>query len=332
MDLSSRYLGLDLPHPFMPGASPLVDDLDVVRRLEDAGAAAIVMHSLYEEQLISEQLATFHSMEDPAESFAEALSYLPTPPKFALGPEEYLEQLRKVKETVAVPVIASLNGVTLGGWLEYAGLMAGAGADALELNVYHLATDPEESGQALEQRNLEMVRTVVAEVKIPVAVKLWPTYTSLANFALQLDSAGVSGMVLFNQFYQADIDTEKLEVKRSLDLSSSADLPLRLTWLAILSAQVSATLAVSGGVHTAEDAVKAVMAGASAVQMVSALLQDGPDRLRTIRQEVASWMEEREYESLQQMKGSMNRLRCPDPKAFERANYLHILQSWRGYV
>jgi dihydroorotate dehydrogenase (fumarate) len=332
MDLSTRYLGLELPHPFMPGASPLVDNLDLVRRLEDAGAAAVVMHSLFEEQLVGEQLATHHYMEAPAESSAEARSYMPRPPDFALGPEEYLEQLRKVKEAVAVPVIGSLNGTTPGGWLDYARLLAEAGADAIELNVFEVATDPGESGDALEQRTLEMVRSTLAEVTIPVAIKLSPFYTSLAHFASHLDQVGVHGMVLFNRFYQADIDVEALEAVPALHLSNSPELLLRLQWLAILSGDVKASLAVSGGVHTPIDAIKAVMAGAHAVQLVSALLRSKPEYLRTIREAVAVWMEEHEYESLEQMQGSMNLHRCPDPKAFTRTNYLRILQSWKGFL
>jgi dihydroorotate dehydrogenase (fumarate) len=332
MNLSTKYLGFDLPHPFMPGASPLVDDMDLVRRLEDAGAAAIVMHSLFEEQLVSEQLATHDYMNAPAESFAEALSYMPSPDDFSLGPEEYLRQLNDVKAAVDVPVIASLNGTTLGGWLDYARLMAEAGADALELNVYQIATDPGEPGDTLEKRTLEMLRAVKGAVKIPVAVKLSPFHTSMAHFARQLDEVGADGMVIFNRFYQADIDVEELEVARTLRLSDPSELLLRLTWLAVLSGRTKASLAVSGGVHSAVDAVKAIMTGAHAVQLVSALLLNGPEYLRTIREALEVWMEEHEYESVEQMHGSMNLVHCPDPKAFERANYMHILQSWRGYM
>jgi dihydroorotate dehydrogenase (fumarate) len=332
MDLTTRYLGFELPHPFMPGASPLADDLDMVRRLEDAGAAAIVMRSLFEEQLVGEQLATFHSMEEPANSSGEAMTYMPSPPDFILGPDEYLEQLSRIKAAVSVPVFASLNGNSPGGWLEYSQLMAQAGADALELNVYEVATNPQESGEAIERRTLEVVRSVVTQVKIPVAIKLSPFYTSLASFARALEKAGAHGMVLFNRLYQPDLNVEELEVERSLHLSDSSELLLRLTWLAILSGHGGASLAASGGVHTAIDAIKAIMAGAHAVQMVSALLRQGPDHLRKLRHEVADWMEEHEYESLAQMQGNMNLRHCPDPKAFERANYLHLLQSWQPFV
>jgi dihydroorotate dehydrogenase (fumarate) len=307
----------------------MVDDLDLVRRLEDAGAAAIAMHSLFEEQLVGEQVATLRNMEQPAESFAEARTYMPAPLDFRLGPEEYLEQLRKVKEAVAVPVFASLNGSTLGGWLAYARLMAEAGADAIELNVYQIPADPEESGDAIEKRTLEMVRRIVGSVSVPVAVKLSPFYTSLAHFARRLDEAGASGMILFNRFYQADIDVEELTVERSLHLSDSSELLLRLTWLAILSGHLGASLAVSGGVHTVLDAVKAIMTGAHAVQMVSALLRNQPSHLTTVREGLARWLEEHEYESLRQMQGSMNLARCPDPEAFQRANYVQILQGWK---
>ena len=330
MDLSTRYLGFELPHPFMPGASPLADELDTVRRLEDAGAAAIVMRSLFEEQLVGEQIAAHRFMEDPADSFAEALTYLPSPESFVLGPEEYLEQLRAIKEAVSVPVIASLNGTSRGGWLEFARLIEQAGADALELNVYQLATDPARSAGDVERETLEMLGVVRDEVRLPLAVKLSPFYSALAHFATRLDEAGAGGLVLFNRFYQADIDVEELEVERALHLSNSSELLLRLRWLAILSPRLHASLAVSGGVHTPVDAVKAVMTGADAVQVVSALLERGPGYLAELRRGVAEWLEEHEYDSLAQMRGSMNLATCPDPAAFERANYMQLLQSWTG--
>jgi dihydroorotate dehydrogenase (fumarate) len=328
MDLSTSYLGLRLQHPFMPGASPLVDEIDTVRHLEDSGAAAIVMHSLFEEQITHEQVATLRHMDAHAESFAEALSYFPSPEDYRLGPEEYLEQIRRIKSAVRIPVIASLNGSTPGGWLNYARLMEEAGADALELNVYYLATDPDDTSAAIEQRTVDMLRTVRQGVRIPVAVKLSPFYSSLAHVARELDGAGAQGLVLFNRFYQPDIDVEQLEVVRSLELSSSSELLLRLRWLAALSGRVQGSLAVTGGVHTALDAVKAIMAGAHGVQMVSALFLHGVEHLKSMKSQVASWMEEHEYESLDQMRGSMSLLRCPDPKVFERANYMHILAEW----
>ena len=329
MDLSTTYLGLELPHPFMPGASPMAVDLDTVRRLEDAGAAAIVMHSLFEEQIVHEQVQSFLEIESHGESFAEAASYLPFPEKFRLGPEEYLDQLRRIKQAVRVPVIASLNGTTFGGWLDHARLLEEAGADALELNVYSLATDPAENGQQIEDRTVEMVRAVKRGVKIPVAVKLSPFYTSLASFASRLAKAGADGLVLFNRFYQPDIDVEELEVERSLHLSTSAELNLRLRWLAIISGTLPASLAVTGGVHTALDAIKSIMCGASAVQMVSALLQNGPSHLAAIRAQVTAWMAEHEYTSLKKMRGNMSLASCPDARAYERANYMMLLNSWK---
>lgn len=330
MDLSTTYLGLSLPHPLMPGASPLVDDLDMVRRLEDAGAAAIVMHSLFEEQITGERARTLHQIETHADSFSEAPSYFPDRSALSVGPEPYLEQIRRIKAAVRVPVIGSLNGTTATGWLDFARLIQQAGADALELNVYVVATDPQEHGEAVEQRALDILRKVKASVTIPVAVKLSPFFGSFAHVASQLDSLGADGLVLFNRFYQPDIDVETLEVIPRLQLSDSSELLLRLRWLAILSGHVRASLAVTGGVHTAVDAIKAVMAGAHAVQLVSALLQHGPEHLNTIREEMVRWMEAHEYHSLRQMQGSMNLTRCPDPAAFERANYVRVLQSWRS--
>lgn len=328
MDLSTTYLGLELPHPFMPGASPLVNDIDEVRRLEDAGAAAIVMHSLFEEQITREQIGTIHNMEMHNEAFAEALSYFPEPEQYRLGPEEYLEQVRKVKEAVDLPVIASLNGVSPAGWLEYAQLIREAGADAIELNVYYLATDLREDAAGVEKRTVECLKNVKGGVSIPVAVKLSPFFSSMANMAAKLDAAGADGMVLFNRFYQPDIDVEALDTVSSLKLSDSSELLLRLRWLAILSGRVSASLAVSGGVHTPLDAIKAIMAGAHAVQMVSALLSRGAGEIAKVRDGVAAWLDEHEYESLRQMQGSMSLERSPNPGAYERANYMRILAAW----
>ena len=329
MDLSTTYLGFRLPHPFVPGASPLVDDLDTVRRLEDAGAAAIVMHSLFEEQIAREQMATARHLDAAVES-AEALTYLPDTDAFALGPEEYLEHIHKLKAVVSIPVIASLNGATEGGWLGYARLIENAGADALELNVYSLATDFTESGEMIERRTLHMLEAVKRSIGIPVAVKLSPFYTSLGHFAHRLAGHGADGLILFNRFYQPDIDVETLDVTPTLRLSDSSELLLRLRWLALLSGRVKSSLAVTGGVHTTLGAVKAIMAGADAIQVVSALLRHGAEHLATLRRDLALWLEEHEYESLEQMKGSMNLLRCPNPRAHERANYMNVLQSWWG--
>jgi len=329
MDLSTRYLGFDLPHPIMPGASPLVDDLDMVRRLEDAGAAAIVMHSLFEEQISREQWNMVHAAEASADSFAEALSYLPPLDDFVLGPDSYLEQIRRIKQAVGVPVIASLNGVTRSGWVRYARLMEEAGADALEMNAYAIAADPADPGSAVEDRLVGMVAAVRRTVTIPLAVKLSPFYSSVAALVRRLENTGVDAIVLFNRFYQPDIDIEALEVTPTLHLSGRSELLLRLRWLAILSGRVRPDLAVSGGVHEAEDVIKAVMAGAHAVQTVSALLQHGPEHLTVLTVGLRRWMEEHDYSSLKQMQGSMNLQRCPEPAAFERANYMRVLQSWR---
>lgn len=330
MDLSTSYLGFDLPHPLMPGASPLVDDLDMVRRLEDAGAAAIVLHSLFEEQITREEEARHAAIDGPADTFAEAVSYFPRLDDYPLGPDKYLEQVRLIREAVRVPVIASLNGTTAAGWLEYARLLEQAGAHALELNVYHVATDPNETSDAVEQRVLDVLSAVKHAVRIPLAVKLSPFYSSLARLAQRLDDAGATGIVLFNRFYQPDIDLEQLEVVPRIHLSSPHELLPRLRWLAILSGRVRASLAVTGGVHDAQGALKAVMAGAHAVQMVSALLREGPEHLRRVRDDLEHWLVEHEYESLRQAQGSMSLAHCPDPSAFERANYMRVLQSWRG--
>ncbi len=327
--LSTRYLGLALPHPFIPGASPMVDDLDMVRRLEDAGAAAIVMHSLFEEQIEMEQGRTLYDIESNVNAFSEASSFFPQPAAFRLGPHAYLDQIRRIKEAVRIPIIASLNGITASGWLEYAKLIEQAGADALELNVYYVATNPGEDGAAVERRTIDIVRAVQQAITIPIAVKLSPFFSSLSHFAAELESAGAGALVLFNRFYQPDIDIEELEVRNELHLSDSSELLLRLRWLAILSAQRKLDLSVSGGVHTAADAVKAVMAGARSVQIVSALLKHGPQHLNTLRDGLSRILEERGYASLSEMHGCMNLARCPDPAAFERGNYMRILQSWR---
>ena len=332
MDLTTRYLGLTLPHPFMPGASPLADNLDTVRQLEDAGAAAIVMRSLFEEQLENEQLATARNLDMATESFAEASSFLPSPEEFALGPEEYLAQLAKIREAVDIPVIASLNGTESGYWLHYASLMEQAGAHALELNVFDIETDPFVNSGQLEARLLQMVRRLRTQVSIPFAVKLAPFYSAFANLARQISDKGANGLIIFNRFYEADIDIENLSLQRSLPLSRSAELPLRLRWLAILSSRVETSLAVTGGVHKVEDAVKALMCGANAVQLVSAVLRRGPSVFTAMRDQLDRWLVEHEYRSLNQLRGSMDLEHCPDPNVYQRANYIQILQSFRGLI
>lgn len=328
MDLSTTYLGLNLPHPLMAGASPLSDELDGVRRLEDAGASAIVLRSLFEEQITRELEGTIHHMDIHAGAHAEALSYFPDPGDFRLGPQAYLEHLEKVKAAVSIPVIASLNGITPGGWLDYARLLQQVGADALELNVYYLPTDPAEDGAGVEARTLEAVRVVRREVAIPITVKLSPFFSSPIHFARQLSDAGANGLVLFNRFLQPDLDLENLEVVPKLHLSTSAELLLRVRWLALIHGRVRADLAVSGGVHTAQDALKAVMAGASAVQVVSALMQRGVEHLGRLRQGMEEWLDLHEYASLKQAHGSLSHARTPNPQALARANYMRILQGW----
>jgi dihydroorotate dehydrogenase (fumarate) len=332
MDLRTTYLGLPLAHPLMPGASPLVDDLDTVKRLEDAGASAIVMHSLFEEQISLEREGIRHAMDVHAESFAEATSYFPAPEEFHLGPDRYLEQIRKIRNTVSIPVIASLNGVSDSGWLSYAKLMQEAGAHALELNVYRVAADPNVPGTVIEHEVENILRTIKRGLGIPVAVKLPPFFSSFANIAHQLDDLGADGLVLFNRFYQPDIDVELLEPVPALQLSDSSDLLLRLRWLAILSGRVRCSLAATGGVHTPLDLVKAIMAGANAVQIVSSILRHGPRQITALRQGLVEWMEKHDYESIAQMTGSVSHRTSADPAAFERANYMRVLQSFRVQV
>jgi dihydroorotate dehydrogenase (fumarate) len=269
-------------------------------------------------------------MELSAGSSAEAVSYFPQTSELRFGPDNYLEEIRLIKAATKVPVIASLNGVTASGWLDYAKGIEQAGADALELNLYYLATNPLETADQIEKRMLEIVRIVKGNVKLPVAVKLSPFFTSLAHFAKVLQGAGADALVLFNRFYQPDLDIENLEVEPTLQLSKSSELLLRLRWLALLSSQLEVPLAVSGGVHTAADAIKATMAGATGIQMVSALLQHGPERLKKVREDMAAWMVTKEYESLSQMRGSMSLLKCPNPQAFERANYMRVLAGYKA--
>jgi dihydroorotate dehydrogenase (fumarate) len=330
MDLSTTYLGFALPHPLIPGASPLTDEMDGVRRLEDAQAPMIVLRSLFEEQLVHEQLAANSGIDAHENAFAEALSYFPSSEGFRFGPDSYVEHLARVKRSVGVPVVASLNGTTPGGWVEYARLLEQAGADALELNLFLVPTDPEESAGEIEGRLLELIRAVRAVVKMPLAIKISSFYTSLAHFARRVESEGADGIVVFNRFYEPDIDVRDQQVVRTLTLSSSTELLPRLHALAIVSGRTRLSLGVTGGVHTGLDALKAVMCGADGVQMVSAILKDGPRQLLTARTQLGFALEENEYDSLAQVKGSMSLTRCPDPKAYERINYMHILQNWRG--
>ena len=327
MDLSTSYLSFKLATPFIPGASPLTADLSMVRRLEDAGAPMIVMYSIFQEQLDREQVALNMGLEQADNSNAEAGSYLPRP-EFRIGPEEYIEQLARLKAAVKIPVVASLNGRTRGGWVDFARQLESAGASALELNLYDPVLCLTRDAAKVETEAEETVRAVCKTVSIPVAVKLSPYYTSFLHFARRLVAAGAKGVVLFNRFYQPDIDVENLEAIPTLKLSTSDELLPRLRWAAALYGNCPADIAITGGVHTAVDGLKAVMTGASAVQLASALLMHGPTYLKTLNQDLARWLERHEYESLKQAHGSMSLKNTPNPSAFERSNYMKVLQTW----
>ncbi|MCF3650003.1 dihydroorotate dehydrogenase-like protein [Synoicihabitans lomoniglobus] len=329
MNLQTKYLGLTLKNPFVVGASPFCDNLTACRELEDAGAAAIVMHSFFEEQIEAENRALVHHLDTGTDSYSEASSFFPSYEDYHLGPNQYLRQLTRLRSLVDIPVIASLNGCHLGNWVGYAQQMEDAGAAAIELNLYQLPTDATVPADEVEAAMIEIVRTVTTAVRIPVAVKISPFHTSLPQFAATLVASGAAGLVLFNRFYQPDIDIRELEVIPQLKLSDSSELLLRLRWLSILSPELGADLACSGGVHSAEDAIKALLAGAQVVQVVSALLRHGPNHLRVLRTGLVQWMDEMEYDRVDRLRGAMNLSRCPDPAAHERANYLKILQSWR---
>jgi dihydroorotate dehydrogenase (fumarate) len=326
-DLSTTYLGLTLQNPLVVSASPLCENLDNLRRMEAAGAAAVVLHSLFEEQLTLESLDLDHHLGLGTEAFPEALTYFPDMTSYNLGPEGYLEHLRRAKEAVSIPVIASLNGVSSGGWIKYAQLMQEAGADALELNIYSIPTDPELSGAEVEQLYVDLVRDVAASVTIPVAVKLGHAFSAFVHLARRLEQAGARALVLFNRFYQPDFDLENLEVVPHLTLSRPYELLLRIHWVAILYGHVRADLAVTGGVHTAQDVLKAMMAGASVAMMTSVLFVHGIEYLADVRAELVDWMEAHEYASIRQMRGSMSQRSVVDPAAFERANYLKVLRA-----
>jgi dihydroorotate dehydrogenase (fumarate) len=325
MNFTTKYLGLQLPNPLIVGAGPLTDHADTVRELEDNGAAALVLRSLFEEEVTGEQMAAFFSSETHGESFAEAGSYAPEP-ELAFGPDEYLEHLRRIKSAVRIPVIASLNGTTAGGWTSIARMLEQAGADAVELNLYHAASDPTMSSAEVERQMIRIVRDVKSGLRIPVAVKLSPLFTAFAHFAMQLDAEGADGLVLFNRFHKVDIDVVELEVVRRMPLSDSSDLDLRLRGVAALAGRVKASLAVTGGVHTAHDVIKATMTGAHVTQMVSALLRNGAHHLRTVRRDLEAWMQENEWGSLEEMRGNMSFGRVPDPAAYERANFRMMLR------
>ncbi len=330
MNLSTEFLGLKLKNPIVVGASPFCDSIETARELEDAGAAAVVMRSLFEEQIESEIRALTSQVDTPAESYAEATSYFPNYTEYQLAPEQYLRQIEGLKKALTIPVIASLNGARLSGWTEYARRFESAGADALELNLYQLATRASVEAAEVEADLLEVVHRVAGSVGIPVAVKISPFHTSPANFVRGLERAGASGVVLFNRFYQPDLDLDELEVLPQLRLSNSSELLLRLRWLAIISPQVRLSLAATGGVNSPEGALKALFAGAHAVQIVSGLLRHGPRFLTGLLEGMRRWMEVRGYSSVDEFRGVMNHRHCPDPASFERANYIRILQTWRN--
>ncbi len=330
MDLTTKYLGLRLNNPLVPSASPLSYSVDSMKRLEDAGAAAIVMYSLFEEQITHEQAELNHYLSYGTESFAEALTYFPEAEDYNVGPEEYVELVRKAKEALSIPVIGSLNGVSPGGWISFAKRIEEAGADALELNVYYIPTDPKLNSQDIEGRYLEILQTVKRSVTIPVAMKLSPFFSAMANMAQRLDEAGANGLVLFNRFYQPDINLEELEVQANVILSTPHALRLPLRWIAILYGRLKADLAATSGIHTAEDVLKVIMAGADVTMMCSALLKNGPQHVATVLSDIRTWMLEHEYVSISQMKGSMSQKSVADPAAFERANYMKALQSFRA--
>jgi dihydroorotate dehydrogenase (fumarate) len=327
IDLTTQYMSLALKNPLVASASPLTESVENLRRLEDSGIAAVVLPSLFEEQLALESFVIDQDLSRGAEEFAEAITYLPNLESYNTGPEGYLELIKSAKQAVAIPVIASLNGTTPSGWIRYAHQMEQAGADALELNLYAMETDPHKSSDAVEDSYCELVRQVKASVQIPVAVKLFPFFSSMVHMARRLDNAGADALVLFNRFYQPDFDIENLEAAPHLVLSDSSELPLRLRWVAILYGSVRSSLAITGGVHSAEDVLKCVMAGAQTAMMTSALIQRGVRYPHRVLDHLATWMTEHEYESIQQMRGSMCYRAAPNPGAFERSNYMKMLSS-----
>jgi dihydroorotate dehydrogenase (fumarate) len=329
MDLTTTYLGISLRNPLVPSASSLSEDLGNLRKMEDAGAGAVVLHSLFEEQLRHEAAELDYHLEHGTESYAEALSYFPEPKEFRLGPEEYLEHIAKAKKAVQIPIIASLNGTSPGGWTDYARKIQEAGADALELNIYYIPTDMSLAGAKVEKTYIDILQAVKKVVTIPVAVKLSPFFSNLANIAQQLDQGGANGLVLFNRFYQPDINLETLEVEHSVLLSTAQARRLPLRWIAILYGRVKASLAATSGIHNAQDVIKTLMAGASVTMVCSVLFKQGIDQIRVIEREMKAWMEENEYESVQQMQGSLSQQKCPDPSAFERAQYMRALRSFK---
>jgi dihydroorotate dehydrogenase (fumarate) len=329
MNLTTTYLGLTLRSPLVVGAAaPLSEDLDILKQLEDSRAAAIVMHSVFEEQIRQDELELHHHLEYGTHSFAEALTYFPEPEIFHVGTEQYLEQIRQAKEALDIPIIGSLNGSSLGGWVEYARNIEQAGADAIELNIYWIPTDPNLSGAEVEAQYLEILKQVKSQVKIPVAVKLSPFFSNMANIAKRFSEAGADALVLFNRFYQPDIDIEALEIRPHLLLSTPQALRLPMHWIGILYGRIDSDLAATSGIHDAQDVVRLLMAGATVTMIVSALLRHGVNHLRTIEQNLEDWLTEHEYESIAQLRGIMSQRNCPDPSEFERVQYMKTLQTY----
>ncbi len=329
MDLTTTYMGLTLKNPIVPSASPLSQELDQIRKMEDAGASAIVMYSLFEEQITHQSHQLDHYLSYGAESFAEALNYFPDMQQYHIGPEGYLNLIQQAKAATDIPIIGSLNGVSTGGWIEYARKIEEAGADGLELNIYYIPTDIRMMGPDVEQMYIDIVKDVRNEISIPIAVKLSPYFSATANMISRLAEAKADAVVLFNRFYQPDFDLETLEVTPHLVLSSSHEMRLPLRWVAILYGQVPIDFAITSGVHTHEDVIKGLMAGAKTTMMASELLRNGIGRISEILTDLTNWLEENEYESVEQMQGSMSQQSVAEPAAFERANYMKVLQSWR---
>jgi dihydroorotate dehydrogenase (fumarate) len=327
VDLTTTYLGLKLRTPLVASASPLSREVEGIRRLEDAGASAVVLYSLFEEQLRQEELDLEYHLAAGTESFAESLTYFPQPSEFHTGPEGYLEHIRKAKQAVGIPIIASLNGSTLGGWTKFATEIERAGVDAIECNIYHIPTDSRLAAEDVEANYLQILQAVKSAVTIPVAVKLSPFFSNLANMAQRLDRSGADALVLFNRFYQPDIDLEELEIRPNVLLSTPQALRLPLTWIGILHGRIKAELAATGGVHGAQDVIKLLMVGARVTMLCSALIRHGVQHLRHVERELREWMEAHEYESVSQMRGSMSQIRCPDPGAFERAQYMRAVKG-----
>jgi dihydroorotate dehydrogenase (fumarate) len=328
LDMSTRYLGMTLRSPVVASAGPVTGDPDRWAALEAAGAGAIVLPSLFEEEIELEEFAVSFAYEQGVDVYGEAQSYLPEYEDYGLGPERFLSLVERAKDAVSIPVIASLNGYTGGGWVHYAKYLAEAGADALELNIYDVVDDPLLPGSEVEKRYVDLVEEVRAEVSIPLAVKIGPWFSSVAHFAKALEGVGADGLVLFNRFYHPDIDLETLEVKPHLVLSGSWETKLRLAWIGILNGQVSCSLAATGGVHDGNDVLKLLLAGADVVMTTSALLRHGPEHVASLLGHVQAWMEEREYESVEQLKGSVSKRNVPDPGVYQRANYYQVLHSW----